>query len=363
MEIPRNFEEDALLGTGRRRSGSMRSSVCSMDSVDVYEAVVSYGTGTSSSSSAPTIFRVRQGCMASEWMRMRNRTTSCCERSKNEVLRVCCPLQLRIMVPPPNWGAILEDENRELDMNALSAIAVLSSTSFDGSKRSDMEQLADVWKFGLPTQRPENFKKISPLWRELGFQSDDPTSDFRGAGLLGLKAMQLLVKRHKTVVSEMNQEGLLCAATLMNVVVAMLFHLKVLRGSKNVRKLVDPSARPGAKKIQLSLNAKSQANISNAVQLHAMRAFINLVHASKHDSKRVFCAVCNVGMLMVVSTWRELKLQDPQATLMDFRVVLYSVRVNLMHFLAKGPKNVKKMEDWATANSRSNLIDNRLEIP
>lgn len=45
-----------------------------------------------------------------------------------------------------------------------------------------------LWKFLKPNTPLES--RISKQWCEIGFQGDDPKTDFRGMGLLGLYNLQ-----------------------------------------------------------------------------------------------------------------------------------------------------------------------------
>ena len=65
----------------------------------------------------------------------------------------------------------------------ISSVISRAKTPFDPSK--DGHLLAELWR----ALNPGN-EKVPPIpseeWKELGFQGDDPATDFRGMGLLGL---------------------------------------------------------------------------------------------------------------------------------------------------------------------------------
>ncbi|NXX46403.1 ELMD2 protein, partial [Tricholaema leucomelas] len=60
----------------------------------------------------------------------------------------------------------------------------LRKVPYDSDNKEHEEQLIELWNLLMPH---ENLKaRISKQWCDIGFQGDDPKTDFRGMGLLGL---------------------------------------------------------------------------------------------------------------------------------------------------------------------------------
>ncbi|NWI62637.1 ELMD2 protein, partial [Todus mexicanus] len=60
----------------------------------------------------------------------------------------------------------------------------LRKVPYDSDNEEHEEQLIELWNLLMPH---ENLKaRISKQWCDIGFQGDDPKTDFRGMGLLGL---------------------------------------------------------------------------------------------------------------------------------------------------------------------------------
>ncbi|KAF4801447.1 ELMO domain-containing protein 2 [Turdus rufiventris] len=60
----------------------------------------------------------------------------------------------------------------------------LRKVPYDSENEQHEEQLIELWNLLMPH---ENLKaRISKQWCDIGFQGDDPKTDFRGMGLLGL---------------------------------------------------------------------------------------------------------------------------------------------------------------------------------
>ncbi|EGG21434.1 engulfment and cell motility ELM family protein [Cavenderia fasciculata] len=68
------------------------------------------------------------------------------------------------------------------------------STSYDNTNSDHEARLEELWNALYPGQP---FERKSPKWKDFGFQSEDPTRDFRGMGMLGLHNLIHLVKNHR----------------------------------------------------------------------------------------------------------------------------------------------------------------------
>eukprot|EP01103_Thecamoeba_quadrilineata_P016407 TRINITY_DN5478_c0_g1_i1.p1 TRINITY_DN5478_c0_g1~~TRINITY_DN5478_c0_g1_i1.p1 ORF type:complete len:487 (-),score=91.91 TRINITY_DN5478_c0_g1_i1:72-1532(-) len=67
-------------------------------------------------------------------------------------------------------------------------------TSFNSEKSHHESMLDRLWSSAFPNQVLD--KRISPLWKQLGFQGNDPATDFRGMGLLGLHNLVYFAEKH-----------------------------------------------------------------------------------------------------------------------------------------------------------------------
>lgn len=61
----------------------------------------------------------------------------------------------------------------------------LRSTAYDAEDVSHEEKLLNLWALLMPGKELDS--RVSNSWKELGFQGEDPKTDFRGMGLLGLE--------------------------------------------------------------------------------------------------------------------------------------------------------------------------------
>eukprot|EP01069_Polyplicarium_translucidae_P005212 Polyplicarium_translucidae@DN2741_c0_g1_i1.p1 len=77
---------------------------------------------------------------------------------------------------------------------------------YDSGQIQHEKMLARLWELLKPTQRLT--ARISKDWTELGFQGDDPQTDFRGCGLLGLFNLLFFAERYNDKALTMLQESL-----------------------------------------------------------------------------------------------------------------------------------------------------------
>lgn len=64
------------------------------------------------------------------------------------------------------------------------------STSFTESDAIHVSLLSNLWEVLFPNEGP--FQRNSTVWREAGFQKNDPVSDLKASGVLSIRAMTYL---------------------------------------------------------------------------------------------------------------------------------------------------------------------------
>ncbi|KAM6972378.1 ELMO domain-containing protein 2 [Aplochiton taeniatus] len=68
--------------------------------------------------------------------------------------------------------------------NLYSSVEELRKEVFDSDKAKHEEMLLKLWELLMPTVKLES--RVTKQWGDIGFQGDDPKTDFRGMGMLGL---------------------------------------------------------------------------------------------------------------------------------------------------------------------------------
>lgn len=82
----------------------------------------------------------------------------------------------------------------------LTALENRRRTAFSEDDASHAQKLESLWRlvFGATP-----FERRSEKWSELGFQGMDPTTDFRGGGMLALDHFHSFAEKHMTTLQEM----------------------------------------------------------------------------------------------------------------------------------------------------------------
>lgn len=78
--------------------------------------------------------------------------------------------------------------------NLLFEIESLRAISYDSENDDHERRLSELWRNLVPDQ--ELKKRIGKHWTQIGFQGEDPATDFRGMGLLGLENLLYFSSRY-----------------------------------------------------------------------------------------------------------------------------------------------------------------------
>ncbi|CAH4035531.1 ELMO domain-containing protein 2 [Pieris brassicae] len=78
-------------------------------------------------------------------------------------------------------------------------IEELRCTQYDSKNSDHEEKLLKLWSLLQPNELLED--RITKQWQNIGFQGDDPKTDFRGMGLLGLENLLFFAKEYTQVSS------------------------------------------------------------------------------------------------------------------------------------------------------------------
>lgn len=80
------------------------------------------------------------------------------------------------------------------------------SIQYDSSDPDHEEKLMQLWKLLKPDATLES--RITKQWQDIGFQGDDPKTDFRGMGLLGLENLLFFAKEYNSAASHVLSHSL-----------------------------------------------------------------------------------------------------------------------------------------------------------
>ncbi|KAK9692462.1 Aldehyde dehydrogenase family [Popillia japonica] len=79
----------------------------------------------------------------------------------------------------------------------IAIVEELRTTAYDSDNLTHEQKLYDLWANLMPNEPLES--RVTKQWQDIGFQGDDPKTDFRGMGLLGLENLLFFATEYKTV--------------------------------------------------------------------------------------------------------------------------------------------------------------------
>nr|CAG4646461.1 EOG090X0AMT [Macrothrix elegans] len=79
----------------------------------------------------------------------------------------------------------------------LHELEILRTTAYDSSNLDHEEKLLELWSNLMPERKLE--ARVSEDWKDIGFQGEDPKTDFRGMGMLGLENLLHFASCHSDV--------------------------------------------------------------------------------------------------------------------------------------------------------------------
>lgn len=77
----------------------------------------------------------------------------------------------------------------------IAEVETIRKINYDADNLEHEDKLQELWESLMPSDSLE--ARISKQWQDIGFQGDDPKTDFRGMGLLGLENLLYFAKEFK----------------------------------------------------------------------------------------------------------------------------------------------------------------------
>lgn len=75
-------------------------------------------------------------------------------------------------------------------------VEAMRTTQYDSDNLDHEKKLLQLWRLLMPNDRLET--RITKQWQEIGFQGDDPKTDFRGMGILGLENLLFFAEEYNS---------------------------------------------------------------------------------------------------------------------------------------------------------------------
>lgn len=205
-------------------------------------------------------------------------------------------------------------------------------SQFEGDNPSHIDKLRKYWGFLLGDDE-DTMSRFTPKgreWKSMGFQRDDPTSDFRGMGLLGLdhllyiaehrkERFRRILARHKNVGNEIEHSYPLSSAgiNVTNLLIGIL--------------TITPSRMPNF------IDSASEDSLWSSLLL----PFLTYCGYSSSESSHVLEEIyCEVFILL------DRTFEAQNAGYMDFPRILESTKQRLLELLARKPRSIATLRAW-----------------
>ncbi|CAI5719455.1 unnamed protein product [Peronospora destructor] len=222
---------------------------------------------------------------------------------------------------------------------------------FDPMLPEDDDMLQHLWSGLFPMLPYEG--RVNVRWRDVGFQNDDPVSDFRTSGRLAIR-MLLYFSDHlndefKRMLRENRFPVCVCALNLLEM---LLCHLKLKEplplvcpccGTENAD--LETSQQPSRTHPEL---CGFTALMSDASSLASAAFSHRLAGAEGGPAEVALAHVFAHSLLVMDDVWKQQLQQNPTTTLMHFREALVKTRARIVVFLSRRriPLTLAELDIW-----------------
>lgn len=201
----------------------------------------------------------------------------------------------------------------------------LSQITFDEKNKEHEDLLFKLWELSFSSTH--GISRVSDKWKLIGFQYNDPVSDFRGMGILGLINLIYIMenyKEHCQRVLSLNRDYPF-ASIGINISSTVFSFLKV-----SANKLKVPSSSPSWSSDLL--NFMCYCRLQKNDKLDSIKS---IERFSNFTFNEVYCHT----MFIFDKIWESTK-----ATYMDTPNVLFATKVRMKKILKRRPKSIEQFK-------------------
>ncbi|KAJ3396374.1 hypothetical protein HDU92_003216 [Lobulomyces angularis] len=149
------------------------------------------------------IYRIDRALLYSSKLLVERRYIENCSADPNEILELILKKKLFYKKNSNNLLELRKAESIVLKKSILSICSSFrlqnelnsrAATKYDPTNKSHEKKLLEFWDLIKPNEALRS--KISEQWISIGFQGSDPSTDFRGMGMLGLDDLHYFAKNY-----------------------------------------------------------------------------------------------------------------------------------------------------------------------
>eukprot|EP00743_Colponemidia_sp_Colp-15_P005577 GILK01005998.1.p1 GENE.GILK01005998.1~~GILK01005998.1.p1 ORF type:complete len:268 (+),score=35.55 GILK01005998.1:134-937(+) len=200
-------------------------------------------------------------------------------------------------------------------------LKVKSSIRYDKQNPEHEGLLFLLWNLAYPESPLETTK--DPRWKELGFQSNDPSTDFRGGGLFSLENMCYFAEHYTEDFRAMvrTKTDFLFAASAINVTFMLVMFFKIS-------------------------NSHGPGTVAQPASDRIVKGFAELLTTHENAFQETYC-LC---IKMLFQTWLDYIATREEVTLLDFPEALKDTQVELKSIMERRPKNLFQLRSFAPSH-------------
>lgn len=203
----------------------------------------------------------------------------------------------------------------------------LSQITFDETNKEHEDLLFKLWELSFSSSH--GIARVSDKWKLIGFQYNDPVSDFRGMGILGLINLVYLMENYNEFCQRVLslKRDYPFASIGINISSTVFSFLKVSLNKLNV-----PSSSPSWSSDLLNFMCYCRLEKS-----HKLDTVKNIERFSNFTFNEVYCHT----MFLFDKLWESMK-----ATYMDTPNVLFLTKIRMKKILKRRPKSIEQFKSF-----------------
>lgn len=232
--------------------------------------------------------------------------------------------------PKPEWT---KDKDYDLfatpkELKLIQSIRKGNGIAYDPKRPSDRAMLLDLFRLSFPDAKVPDLDQRDERWKNIGFQAARPHTDFRAAGLGGLRQMLVFAKNYPMPFRRILAEGKFpFAIASINVTEIIVAHLKL--------RLPAPKIAP--------VPFESLFDLQSFALLTASTARV-LGSDSASRATAVFDELHSMGMLYLDHVWATRMAKDRSTNiLLHFKLAMTQAASALRDELDARPASIKDL--------------------
>uniref|UniRef100_A0A7S3YGJ3 ELMO domain-containing protein n=2 Tax=Lotharella globosa TaxID=91324 RepID=A0A7S3YGJ3_9EUKA len=212
------------------------------------------------------------------------------------------------------------------ELKLIEKIRSQTSELFDIENEAHRDLLVRLWKAAIPEEEVPDLDKPHEKWKYIGFQNARPETDFRAAGILGLRHLVCFAEHHTKLLRRiLAEQRYPWAAASINVTEIYVTHLKL--------RVPQPRIAPIPMESIYDLQAFTWL-AAGAARAH---------RDQKSNEWIALDLLHSLGVMMLDHLWNQRLEEDRTTNLLHFKMALMETSAVINVILRRRPDNLKAL--------------------